>query len=344
MKITPLFIGNLKIDYPIFLAPMAGYTNSPFRYICKKFHCGMVFTELVTAEGILRRSAKTMLFLDSFKEERPIAAHIYGKNPDSLAGAAQIIDSLNRFDSIDINCGCPVQKIVKKDAGAALMKDPEKIKSMVKIVTQATSLPVTIKTRLGLSKNCFNIFEVAQAAEEGGAKAIFVHARFASQKHIGHVDLNALSRVKKELNIPVIGNGSILNSKDALNMFNSTGVDGIMIGRGAIGNPWIFDEIFYNLSDSVYKLPTPSERKNAIEEHLRRLHNHVIKGSSAVKRSQFTSEQVTCIKFRNHLLKYLIGMKGLDCFRKSLVKINTISDMLIAIDNIFKFNKLSIVE
>ncbi len=173
IAVRPLHIGSLTISIPLVLAPMAGYTDSPFRALCRAHGCGLVFTELVSAEGIVFRNPRTMNYLHSIPEERPLAAHIYGASPEILTCAAQTVESLNRFDLIDINCGCPVPKIVKKGAGAALMEDPDKLYRIVKAVSEAVSLPVTVKTRLGISPERANISEVAEASERVGPPLSF---------------------------------------------------------------------------------------------------------------------------------------------------------------------------
>ena len=334
MDISPLRIGALTIPVPLCLAPMAGYTRSPFRAICRRLHCGLVFTELITAEGIVRRQPRTMHYLESLPEERPVAAHIYGSDPDALAGAARVIESLGRFDLIDINCGCPVPKVTRKGAGVALMKEPEKIHAIVRAVSQAVSLPVTIKTRLGLSRELANISEVAQAAEEGGARAIFLHARFASDGHNGPADLEALQRIKRERSIPVIGNGGITKARHASEMLRQTGVDGVMIGRAALGNPWIFEEIHCLWSGKPYSPPTNAEREAVITEHLHRLHDLMLIKDRFRRRRHHTTEQATCRKFRGHLAKYLARMRGARNLRKHLMEMDAIEAVITAVDDI----------
>jgi len=334
MDLRPLRIGNLTIPVPVCLAPMAGYTRAPFRTICRRFQCGLVFTELVTAEGIVRRQAKTLHYLASFPEERPVAAHIYGSNPDSLAGAAQVIESLGRFDMIDVNCGCPVPKVTRKGAGVALMREPGRIRTIVQAVSQATSLPVTVKTRLGISRETFNISEVAQAAEEGGASALFLHARFASDRHRGPADWKTLRRIKEERSIPVIGNGGITEARHASAMLRQTGVDGVMVGRAALGNPWIFEDIYCLWAGRPYTPPSNAERRQVIAEHLRRLHDLVAIADRFRRRRRLTSEEATCQKFRGHLAKYLAGMPGSRKVLKDMSEMDSIESTLAAVDQI----------
>jgi len=334
MEIAPLRIGELCVSVPLLLAPMAGYTRLPFRTICKRLGCGLAFTEVVTAEGILRRSPQTLRFLESLAEERPVAAHIYGSNPDSLASAAQIVESLGRFDLIDINCGCPVSKVMRKGAGAALMQEPEKIRAIVQAVSRAVSLPVTVKTRLGISRELFNISEVAHEIEEGGASAIFLHARFASDKHSGPADWEALKRIKKERSIPVIGNGGITQAHHASDMFQQTGVDGVMVGRAAIGNPWIFEEIHCLWAGRPYHPPSREERREVIAEHLDRLYELTMIENNTRKRRRQATERDVCRRFRGHLVAYLSGMRGLRKLRKHLLETSSRETVMAAVDEI----------
>jgi len=336
--IHPLKIGDLTIDPPLLLAPMAGYTKAPFRTICRKHHCSLVFTEVVSAEGIARRSRVSMRYLESFPEERPIGAHIYGGNIESLARAAQIIESLGRFDLIDINCGCPVPKIMNRGAGAALMQDPEKIRQIVQAVSQAVSLPVTVKTRLGLSKELYNVSEIAHAVEEGGADALCIHARFAADKHKGPADLDALKRVKAERSIPVIGNGGVKEAHHASDMMQRTGVDGVMVARAAIGNPWIFEEIHCLWAGEIYAPPMNKERRDVIAEHLNRLHQIITIENQGHKLRSTTNEQIACGRFRGHLVKYLAGMRGFRHLQRNLMQMNSIEAVMEGVDQVLKAN------
>ncbi len=334
IEIAPLRIGGLTINVPLLLAPMAGYTRLPFRAICKGFGCGLLFTEVITAEGILRRSPQTMRFLESLPEERPVGAHIYGSNPDSMAGAAQVIESLGRFDLIDINCGCPVPKVMRNGSGVALMRDPAKIREIVRAVSRATSLPVTVKTRLGISRELFNISEVAQAIEEGGGSAISLHARFASDRHNGPADWATLERIKKERSIPVIGNGGITQARHATDMLQQTGVDGVMIGRAALGNPWIFEEINALWAGEPYHPPSPEERRNVIAEHLHRLYDLTMVENETRRPGRQATERDVCRRFRGHLAVYLAGMPGSRELRRRIMKIDSMETVMAAIDQV----------
>jgi tRNA-dihydrouridine synthase B len=332
--IEPLRIGSLTIPIPLVLAPMSGYTDSPFRALCHAHGCGLVFTGLVSAAGINFSNPRTLNYVHSTPEERPIAAHIYGSSPERLASAAQVIESVRQFDLIDINCGCPVPKIMKNGAGAALMEDQEKIYRIVKVVSEAVSLPVTVKTRLGISQECVNISEIAQAVEEGGASALFLHARFASAGHAGPADWDMLKRIVRERSIPVIGNGGVTGGNAAIDMLQRTGVAGVMVGRGAIGNPWLFEEVRCLLTGEVHRLPTVEERRETIALHLHSLFALMDEENARRKRPRPFTERATCHKFRCHLVKYLSGFPKKRAIRSHLMGLETIDAVLVAVDEI----------
>jgi tRNA-dihydrouridine synthase B len=338
VKLKPLQIGNLTVDPPILLAPMSGYTKAPFRAICRRYRCGLVFTEVTSAKGIARRSRRSLRFLETFPGERPIGAHIYGAEIGILVRAARVIESLGRFALIDINCGCPVPKVMKRGCGAALMRDPQKIHDIVQAVSQTVALPVTVKTRLGLSPESANVLEVAHAAEEGGAKAITVHARFASDKHHGPADWEALKRVKAERAIPVIGNGGVREARHALEMIAQTGVDGVMIARAAIGNPWLFDEIDHLWTGQPYTPPSDEERRAVIAEHLHGLGRLIEIENQVRTPNQTTNERIACHRFRGHLTRYLAGRPGLRELRRNLNETASIEAILAAVDQILEPN------
>jgi tRNA-dihydrouridine synthase B len=338
VKPKPLQIGNLTIDPPTLLAPMAGYTKGPFRAICHRYHCGLAFTEVVSSKDIARGLHQGTRFLEVFPEEGPVGAHIYGSDVDILMRAVEVIDSLDRFALVDINCGCPVPKVMNRGSGAALMQDPEHIHAIVRAICTTTSLPVTVKTRLGLSEETPNVSEVAQAAEEGGASGIIVHARFASDRHKGPADWKALKCIKAERAIPVIGNGGITEAHHALEMVDQTGVDGVMVARAAIGNPWVFDEIHHLWAGAPYTLPSAQERRAIIEEHLRRLCDLIDIENEGRLPSHITAEQIGCRQFRRHVVRYLAGMRGLGDLRKSLSEMDSIPEIMAAVDRVLHLN------
>ncbi|MDI9571488.1 MAG: tRNA dihydrouridine synthase DusB [Pseudomonadota bacterium] len=235
-------IGGLDFDFPVFLAPMAGITNLPFRLIVRRCGCPLAFTEMVSVNGLVRGAERTGRYLDSAPEDRPLGAQIFGTEAEIMATAARL--AMDRGAAlIDINMGCPVKKVVRAGAGAALLKDPARIGRIVKAVREAVSLPLTVKIRSGWRAAAVNATEVARIAEAEGADAVIVHPRTADQGFGGRADWSVIRAVKEALAIPVIGNGDIRRAADAGRMRAATACDGVMIGRAALGNPWIFQEI-----------------------------------------------------------------------------------------------------
>lgn len=334
MTIKPLRIGNVVLDFPVLLAPMAGYTDAVMRALARRYHCGMAFTEVTSAEGIVRGSKLTFHILETAPGERPVAAHIYGSNPDTLAQAAVIIEQTGRFQTIDLNCGCPVARIVARGAGAALMKHPEKIAQIIRAMKQAVSLPVTVKTRLDISPGRLNISEIARLIEESGASAITIHARFATGRHTGQADWPALARIKSERSIPVIGNGGVTSADDVSRMFAETGVDGVMIGKAAIGNPWIFQEAWSRLHDQRIQPHSMQEHRAVIEEHLRLLMVHMEKALKTRRHPRMGSELCAVLHFRAHLLGYIRGFKKSAEVRRALQGMRHASDVMAAVDGL----------
>ena len=338
MTIKPLKIGNVMIEFPVVLAPMAGYTDPVMRMLCRRYGCGLAYTEVANAEGIVRGQKPTLHILETAPGEAPVVAHIYGVNPEVMARAAVEIEKLGRFRLIDINCGCPVRKIVAKGAGAALMKKPEKIGAIVKAVKSACSLPVTVKTRIGFSQSQMNISEIAHAAEENGASAIAIHVRFATERHIGKIDWETLAKIKSELSIPVIGNGGVNVAADAPRMFSETGVDGIMIGRAAVGNPWIFDEIHAVLTGRAYTPHSLAEHRAVIEEHIRELLKlKELEKRSGRRKPKVGLDESTALHFRSHLVGYLRGFRGFGEVRRNFQTLRSIDDVMAAVDKVLSY-------
>jgi tRNA-dihydrouridine synthase B len=335
VNIQPLKIGNLTIETPLILAPMAGYTDLVLRSLCRRFGCGLTFTEITNAEGIVRGQRPTLHILETAPDEYPVAAHIYGSNPDVMAKAAADVEKLGRFHMIDINCGCPVRKIIAKGAGVALMKSPEKIGAIVRAVKQAVSFPVTVKTRLGLSPNRVNISEVAQAVEEAGGSAIFIHVRFASAKHAGDAAWDILAKIKSERTIPVVGNGGITIPEDVPRMFSETGVDGVMIGRAAIGHPWIFRDASCLLTEHPLPRLSLVERRAVVAEHLAEFVKlKDIERKWKRKSARVTSEELAVRHFTGHLIAYLRGCKSQGEWKRNLQSLHTIADVMSVVDTV----------
>ena len=252
-------IGDIEVKNKIVLAPMAGVSNSPFRILSRQFGAGLLYAEMVSDKGLLYENLKTQNLLYMTDYEKPMAQQIFGADLKTMVEAAKYIDSHSNCDIIDINMGCPVPKVaVKAQAGASLMKDPNKIYDIVKAVSEAVSKPITVKIRSGWDHHNVNAVEVAKQIERAGAKAITVHARTRSQGYSGIADLDVIKAVKESVNIPVIGNGDVTDGPSAKHMLDYTGCDAVMIGRAALGNPWIFREIEQYLIDGT-KIDTDAQ-------------------------------------------------------------------------------------
>lgn len=251
-----LKIGNVTVENGLILAPMAGVTDLPYRILCKEQGCGMLYTEMVSAKALYYGNKNTEPLLALDPRENPIAIQIFGSDPDIMGQMAVKIENLG-FDVIDINMGCPVPKIVNNGEGSALMKNPTLVGEIVHAVSSATRLPVTIKIRKGFNDSCVNAPEIARIAQDNGAAAVAVHGRTREEYYSGHADWNIIKEVKQSVSIPVIGNGDVLTPMDAIAMKEQTGCDGIMIGRGAKGNPWIFHIIdhYYKTNELLSRPP-----------------------------------------------------------------------------------------
>ncbi len=269
LMIKPLVIGGVKTDNAVILAPMAGVTNPPFRKIAKRLGAGLVCAEMVSDKALVYKSSKTKKMLQVVPDEHPVSLQLVGNDLETMVQAAEMVMQGTNADIIDINMGCPVLKIYKNGSGAALARDPGYAAKIVEAIVKRVDRPVTVKFRKGWDDDNINAVQVAKAVESAGAQAVTVHGRTAKQLYSGYADWSIIREVKGAVSIPVIGNGDVLSPQDAENMLLETGCDGVMIGRGALGNPWIFREIAHYLeTGEMLDEPTQKERMQVAIEHL----------------------------------------------------------------------------
>lgn len=321
MYLKKIKIGNVELGNNLILAPMAGVTNLPFRIICEKFEPGMVCTEMVSSKAIFYNDQKTRRLLNTEGEKRPISFQIFGSDEETMGYTAKYMSKI--ADIIDINMGCPAPKVVKNGDGSKLLLDLEKAKRIMKVVVENSSVPVTVKIRKGWDKENIVAVQVAKIAEEVGISAITIHGRTRSEFYTGKADWNIIKEVKDSVKIPVIGNGDIVDEETAYQMFEKTGVDGIMIGRGSFGNPWIFRNIKHFLITGE-KLPSPtnSERLNIIKEHIDLAVEE--KGEIAIK------------ELRKHIAWYTKNLKNSSEFRNSINMIETKEQLIKTLNEYFE--------
>jgi nifR3 family TIM-barrel protein len=298
-------------DFPLLLAPMEDVSDPPFRAVCKKNGADLMYTEFISSEGLIRDAIKSRQKLDIFEEERPVGIQIFGGDEEAMAMAAKIVDA-TKPNLLDINFGCPVKKVVSKGAGAAVLKDIDLMVRLTKAVVQSTSLPVTVKTRLGWDDASINIEEVAERLQDVGIKALAIHGRTRCQLYKGSADWNPIARVKENprIHIPIFGNGDIDTPEKAVLFKNKFGVDGIMIGRAAIGYPWIFNEIKHFIKTGEH-LPPPDiqQRVEVIRRHLK-------------QSVQWKGLTAGINEMRRHYTNYLKGLPNIKEFRLKLVTIS----------------------
>ncbi|NDE09302.1 MAG: tRNA dihydrouridine synthase DusB [Chitinophagia bacterium] len=331
-------IGNIQLpEFPLLLAPMEDVSDPPFRAVCKDKGADLMYTEFISSEGLIRDAIKSRQKLDIFDYEKPVGIQIFGGDEESLSLAAKIVDVTNP-DLLDINFGCPVKKVALRGAGAGVLKDIDLMVRLTEAVVKSTSLPVTVKTRLGWDDENRNIEEVAERLQDVGIKALAIHGRTRAQMYKGSADWDLIGKVKNNprIKIPIFGNGDIDSPQKALEYKNRYGVDGIMIGRAAIGYPWIFDEIKHFLKTGEM-LPPPS-----IEDRIQVCKKHLHKSF------EWKGPIVGIFEMRRHYTNYLKGLPGIKDYRLQLVTLKTVEEIDAILDEIgvkyagFQFEKTPI--
>lgn len=305
---------NIETPNNVFLAPMAGITDLPFRLICKEFNAGMVYTEMVSAKGLFYDSDRSKLLLSVEEQEHPVGAQLFGSDPKILSEMAKVVCESD-VDFIDINMGCPAPKITKNGEGSALLKRPELIGEIVYAVSHAIDKPLTIKIRKGFDDESVNAVEVAKIIEQAGASALTIHGRTREQFYSGEADWDIIKKVKESVNIPVVGNGDIRTPEDAKRMMDQTGCDAVLIARAAQGNPWIFKRVTHYLeTGEILPEPTLEERIPVILKHAEMLLAH--KG-----------DYIGIREMRSHLAAYVKGLHGATEFRRRSTRVESLDDI-----------------
>lgn len=322
MYLHKLKIGNVELENNLILAPMAGVTNLPFRIVCKDYGAGMVCTEMASAKAMFHNDQKTKRLFNTEGEKRPISFQVFGSELESMAYAVKYMSDF--ADIIDINMGCPAPKVVKNGDGSKLLLDLKKAQEIIETAVKNSKVPVTLKFRKGWDKENIVAVDIAQIAEQAGASAVTIHGRTRSEFYTGKADWDIIKKVKQSVNIPVIGNGDIVDEESALQMFEQTGVDGIMIGRGSFGNPWIFRNIKHYL-ETGEKLPQPTnnEKLEVMEKHIK----------LAVKEK---GEDVAIKELRKHIAWYTKNLKNSSEFRNSINKVEKKEELISKLEEYFK--------
>ncbi|MFV0304307.1 MAG: tRNA dihydrouridine synthase DusB [Moheibacter sp.] len=325
-------IGNITLpEFPLLLAPMEDVSDPPFRRLCKMHGADLMYSEFISSEGLIRDAIKSKKKLDIFDYERPVGIQIFGGDEEAMAMSAKIVETVQP-DLVDINFGCPVKKVVCKGAGAGVLKDIDLMVRLTKAVIKSTHLPVTVKTRLGWDHDNINIQEVAERLQETGIKALSIHGRTRAQMYKGEADWTEIAKVKANPNIeiPIFGNGDINSPEKAVEYKKKYGVDGIMIGRAAIGNPWIFNQIKHYIETGNHlPLPSLAERAEAAKQHL-------------IWACEWKGERTGILETRPHYTNYFKGIPHFKPYRQKLVTTDDLSELFDTLEEVTQFENLEI--
>lgn len=323
VNMKKLTIGNVALENNLILAPMAGVTDLPFRLLCKEQGVGLICMEMVSAKAIMYNNKNTESLLTIHDGETPVSLQLFGSDPEIISEMAKRIEDRN-FAILDINMGCPVPKVVNNREGSALMKNPALAEKIVEKTVKAISKPVTVKLRKGFDEEHVNAVEIAKAVEAAGASAVAVHGRTREQYYSGQADWDIIAKVKEAVTIPVIGNGDIIDGESAEEMLKQTGCDGIMVGRAARGNPWIFREIKTYLETGEHALPpTAEEKRDTILRH-------------AALQLQVKGEYIGIREMRKHLSWYMAGYPHSAKLRQKINEMETMEELIESVDSIFR--------
>lgn len=321
-------LGEFCRKHPVFLAPMAGVTDLPYRLLCKEQGCDVMCTEMISAKALFYKSKNTRALLMSEPEERPMAVQLFGSEPELMAEMAASIEE--EFDWIDVNMGCPVPKVVNNGEGSALMKNPSLVSQIVEAMAKKLKKPLTVKIRAGFDDSCRNAVEIAKRIEAAGAAAVAVHGRTREQYYSGKADWTIIRQVKDAVSIPVIGNGDIFCAADALRMTEETGCDGVMVARGAKGNPWLFREIRALFSgETIPERPTYSEIREMILRHAR-------------LQLRYKGEYTGMREMRKHLAWYTTGCPHASALRGRANAVETMEDLERLVEEFFPEKPINI--